>query len=79
MGFKIIIDCVTNHTAWDHVWTKTHPEFYIRNENGNFVSPYDWEDVIQIDHKNIEQQKAMIDCMKFWIGESGPSGSISSI
>src|SRR5689334_292433 len=31
MGFKIIIDCVTNHTAWDHVWTKTHPEFYIRN------------------------------------------------
>ncbi|WP_276835603.1 alpha-amylase family glycosyl hydrolase, partial [Chryseobacterium cucumeris] len=28
LGFKVIIDWVANHTGWDHVWTKTHPEFY---------------------------------------------------
>ena len=26
MGFKIIIDWVANHTGWDHVWTKQHPD-----------------------------------------------------
>lgn len=67
MGFKIMIDWVANHTAWDHVWTRTHPEFYRKNEEGNFVSPYDWEDVIQIDHTNVLQQETMIDCMQFWI------------
>src|SRR5262249_2543777 len=51
-----------------------HPEFYIKNEEGNFISPYDWEDVIQIDHKNAEQQKTMIDCMQFWIRECDIDG-----
>ena len=31
MGFKVIIDWVANHTGWDHVWTKTHPEYYIHD------------------------------------------------
>src|SRR4029079_7714522 len=29
MGFRIIIDWVANHTGWDHVWTKSSPEYYI--------------------------------------------------
>src|SRR5215831_10546047 len=29
-GFKVIIDWVANHTGWDHVWTKSHPEYYIK-------------------------------------------------
>ena len=29
MGFKVIIDWVANHTGWDHVWTKSHPEYYV--------------------------------------------------
>src|SRR5437868_5881198 len=27
-GIKIIIDWVANHTGWDHVWTKEHPDFF---------------------------------------------------
>ena len=68
MGMKVILDWVANHAAWDHVWTKTNPEFFVRNENG-FVSPYDWTDVIQIDHNNHDQQNAMIDAMNFWVKE----------
>jgi alpha-amylase len=67
LGMKIIIDWVANHTSWDNEWTKTNPDFFIHDEQGNFKSPFDWDDVIQIDHTNIGQQKAMITAMKYWI------------
>ena len=66
-GMKIIMDWVANHAAWDHVWTKTHPEYFVRDEAGNFLPPYDWTDVIQIDHTSIAEQDAMIDAMKYWV------------
>jgi alpha-amylase len=66
-GMKIIMDWVANHAAWDHVWTKDHPEYFVRNEAGNFLAPYDWTDVIQIDHTNMAEQDAMIDAMKYWV------------
>jgi alpha-amylase len=69
LNFKVIIDWVANHTAWDHVWTKDHPEFYERDGAGNFKSPYDWYDVIQLDHHSTAQQDVMIDAMKFWVNE----------
>jgi len=50
MGFKVIIDWVANHTAWDHVWTYTNKDYYQLDGNGNFRAPYDWNDVIQINH-----------------------------
>ncbi|HKB43399.1 MAG TPA: alpha-amylase family glycosyl hydrolase, partial [Chitinophagaceae bacterium] len=33
MGFKVIIDWVANHTGWDHVWTKQHPEYFLRDSS----------------------------------------------
>lgn len=66
-GMKVIIDWVANHAAWDNVWTKKHPEYFVRDSNGNFKAPYDWTDVIQIDHNNGAEQEAMIKAMKFWI------------
>ena len=69
LGFKVMIDWVANHTSWDHVWTKEHPDFYIRDSNGNFQPPYDWYDVIQIDHNNPAEQEAMMEAMEFWLRE----------
>ena len=66
-GMKVIMDWVANHAAWDHVWTKDHPDYFERDADGNFKPPYDWTDVIQIDHSNAAQQDAMIDAMKFWV------------
>ena len=66
-GLKIILDWVANHTAWDNVWTKTNPEFFLKNDIGNFTPPFDWEDVIQIDHSNHAQQAAMINAMQHWV------------
>lgn len=67
LGMKLIIDWVANHTAWDHVWTKTNPEFYLHKEDGSFAVPFDWDDVIQIDHSNAAEQEAMTDAMRYWI------------
>lgn len=69
LGMKVIIDWVANHTALDHIWTTQHPEFYVRDESGDFFSPYDWSDVIQLDHGNMAQQDAMVEAMLFWIRE----------
>lgn len=69
LGMKIIIDWVANHTSWDNIWTKTNPEFFVRDQEGNFTAPYDWDDVIQIDHKNESEQNAMINAMQYWIAD----------
>lgn len=67
LGMKVIMDWVANHAAWDNVWTLDHPQYFVRDEEGNFKTPYDWTDVIQIDHADPAQQDAMIDAMKYWV------------
>ncbi|MBN2175664.1 MAG: alpha-amylase [Bacteroidales bacterium] len=75
LGMKVIIDWVANHTAWDHHWTVDYPEYYDRDEKGNFKPPVkDWEDVIHLDYGNPDLWNAMIDAMKFWINEAGIDG-----
>ena len=67
LGMKVILDWVANHAAWDHIWTITNPDFFEHDDAGNFKPPYDWDDVIQIDHANKNEQSAMIDAMQYWI------------
>lgn len=74
LGFKIMIDWVANHTSWDHVWTQEHPDYYERDSQGNFHPPFDWTDVIQIDHNSAAEQEAMLDAMQFWITECDIDG-----
>ena len=74
-GFKVIIDWVANHTGWDHVWTKVHPEFYKKDEaTKDFKAPSGMDDIIELDFANVQLRKAMIDAMKFWIVETGIDG-----
>lgn len=73
LGFKVIIDWVANHTGWDHVWTKTNPEFYLK-ENDDFKMASGMDDIIELDHQNQEMRKVMIDAMKFWIEETDIDG-----
>ncbi|WPJ98182.1 alpha-amylase family glycosyl hydrolase [Coraliomargarita algicola] len=75
LGMYVILDWVANHTAWDHHWTRTNPEFYETNEAGEFVPPVaDWTDVIALDYTNAELRLAMIDAMKYWVQEFGVDG-----
>ncbi len=74
LGFKVIIDWVANHTGWDHIWTKTHPDFYLKDPDGSFHKASGMDDIIELDYKNKEMRTAMIDAMKFWVKETNIDG-----
>ncbi|MBK1897566.1 alpha-amylase family glycosyl hydrolase [Chryseobacterium paridis] len=74
LGFKVIIDWVANHTGWDHIWTKTHPEFYLKDPDGQFHIASGMDDIIELDYKNQDMRKAMIDAMRFWVKETNIDG-----
>lgn len=74
LGMYVIIDWVANHTAWDNVWVNSHPEFYTKDSTGNFVSPFDWSDVIDLNYDNKELWNYMRDAMKYWVDECNIDG-----
>ncbi len=73
-GMHVILDWVADHTSWDNVWVKEHPDWYVKDKNGNFVSPYDWTDVIKLNYKNQEMRQAMINAMVYWVKNADIDG-----
>ncbi|HSE53362.1 MAG TPA: alpha-amylase family glycosyl hydrolase [Gemmatimonadales bacterium] len=80
-GMKLILDWVPNHTSWDHVWVREHPDFYVRNERGDMTVPRDdqgkltdWTDVAQLDYGNPALRREMIAAMRHWLTEYGIDG-----
>src|SRR2546423_7998730 len=58
LKFKIMLDWVANHTAWDNAWTRPHPDFFTKDSNGNFAPPFpSWEDVIKLNYDNGEMRE----------------------
>ena len=74
LGFKLIIDWVANHTGWDHEWTIEHPEWFVKDQQGNFTDPNGWADVIDLDYTNYKMRNALIDAMRYWINECNIDG-----
>lgn len=74
IDMKLIIDWVTNHTGYDHHWTKEHADWYEHDEAGNFVEKHGWIDVIDLNYQNKDLRAAMINCMKFWITDCDIDG-----
>ncbi len=75
-GIYVILDWVPNHTGWDHVWLKEHPEFYTKNEKGEITHPKDtdWTDVADLNYDNKELHKVMTADMMHWIKNEGVDG-----
>lgn len=69
LGMKLIIDWVANHTGCDHHWTKEHPEWYIKDEQGNFTERNGWKDVFDLDFNQTAMRQAMIGAMQYWVKE----------
>ncbi len=74
LGMKVIIDWVSNHTGCDHEWTRMHPSFYKRNEEGQCYDAHGWDDVIDLDYNNEQMRDEMIRSMGFWIDRCGIDG-----
>jgi glycosidase len=80
-GMKLILDWVPNHSSWDNVWVRQHPDFYVRNDSGGLTVPRDdkgnltdWTDVAQLDYGNAALRREMIATMKYWLTQYGIDG-----
>ena len=74
-GMHVIIDWVANHSSWDNILTKTHPDFYKKDSLGNFVAPVpDWSDVIAFNYNNPKLWIYMENVMEYWIKECNIDG-----
>ena len=75
-GMHVIIDWVANHSAWDNKLVTEHPEWYSKNNEGNFQPTpwYDWDDIIDFDYEQPELRKYMTEALKFWVDETDIDG-----
>ena len=74
-GMLVILDWVAGHTAWDHSWVTDHPDWYIKDSDGNIIPPNpDWSDVAGLDFSNPDMLQALEDDMSYWVEDIGVDG-----
>ena len=81
-GIYVILDWVPNHTGWDHVWIKEHPEYYIKNAKGEIIDPinpetgksWGWSDVADLNYDNQALREEMTADMLHWIKNENIDG-----
>ncbi|WP_299223794.1 alpha-amylase family glycosyl hydrolase [uncultured Aquimarina sp.] len=75
-GIYVVLDWVANHTGWDHVWLKEHPEFYTKDDKGEITHTVgtDWTDVADLNYDNKDMRGEMLKAMKYWVQEEGVDG-----
>ena len=64
VGLLLMLDLVPNHTAPDHPWVRDHPDYYVRDTDGNLAHGRDphsggWPDTLQLDYANPALAEAM--------------------
>ena len=72
----VVLDWVANHTGWDHVWLKEHPDYYTKDDKGEITHTVgtDWTDVADLNYDNKEMRAEMLEDMKYWITEANIDG-----
>ena len=70
-GFKVILDWVANHTAWDNPLHEQHPDWYEKDWKGaNRPTPWwDWSDIIDLDYSKPGLRQYMTSALTYWVRE----------
>lgn len=79
---KIMIDIVINHTAYDHPFTQTHPEYYYHKPDGNFGNRVGaWTDILDLDYGCEALREEMINMLCYWakLGVDGYRCDVASL
>ncbi len=67
---EIFIDIPVDHTGWASILQKDHPEYFIKDDQGNFMSPGAWgtvwEDLVKLDFSKKEVHHMMADVFLYW-------------
>ena len=71
----LILDMVMNHSSNDHVEMEKHPDWYMRDEDGNFMREVaDWSDVTDWDFSNPKTVKYLTGVLEYWVKEFDVDG-----
>ena len=75
-GFKVILDLVANHTAWDHPLRQQHPDWYEKTLTGEFrPTPWwDWSDIVDLDFSQPGVREHIGGAMEYWVRDFGVDG-----
>lgn len=69
-GGRVFLDVVANHTGWGSTLWEWHPEWFMRDKKGAFVSPgawgVTWEDLVELDHRNPELWEELAEVFLTW-------------
>ncbi|WP_423142381.1 alpha-amylase family glycosyl hydrolase [Parablastomonas sp. CN1-191] len=75
-GFKVILDWVANHTAWDNRLVTQHPDWYEKDWQGHFrPTPWaDWSDIVDLDWTKPGVREHVGKAMEMWVRDYGVDG-----
>ncbi len=74
LDMRVILDITPNHTSCDNVWTESHPEYYVKNDDGSFFYDFDWSDTAKLDYHCAGLREEMKRMMKYWLNICGDDG-----
>ncbi len=81
LGFKVLLDEVLNHSAWDNALITAHPEYYVHTDNdvlnsNSIAVAFSFNDVAQFDYKTPGNGLAayMTTMLTYWLNTYGVDG-----
>jgi predicted glycogen debranching enzyme len=70
LGARVFIDIVINHTGWGSALQENHPEFFLKNPDGEFASPGAWgtvwEDLVELEQNDVKLWDLIADSLITW-------------
>ncbi|MCQ2352289.1 MAG: glycogen debranching enzyme N-terminal domain-containing protein [Victivallaceae bacterium] len=67
---RIMMDIPVNHTGWASKLQTEHPDYFVREKDGRFVSPgawgVVWADLCRLDYQNPRVTEMMAEVFLFW-------------
>ena len=69
-GGRLFLDLAINHTGWGSTLLNTHPEWFLKNDRGEFESPGAWgtvwEDLVELAHRTPDLWDQLADVFLVW-------------
>ena len=69
-GGRVFLDVVANHTGWGSTLQENNPQWFLRDDKGDFVSPgawgTTWEDLVELDHRNPALWQTLAEVFLTW-------------